>query len=133
MDKISLLIVLTHTEPFWLSIYIVRLARQAKSLIVYGVIHVVQVYVGKHIPPHPAEIPLYMQEFGNWLNSEKPKKMHPVEFAAVAHYKLVYIHPFIDGNGRTSRLLMNMILMKNGFPPVSIQVSVTVQQSYFDY
>lgn len=80
-------------------------------------------YVGKHIPPHPGEVPLYMQEFSDWLNSGKARKMHPVEFAAVAHYKLVYIHPFIDGNGRTSRLLMNMILMRNGFPPVSIQVS----------
>lgn len=82
----------------------------------------IQVYVGKHIPPHPDEVPFYMEEFNDWLNSEKARDMHSVEFAAVAHYKLVYIHPFIDGNGRTSRLLMNMILMKNGFPPVSIQV-----------
>ena len=38
--------------------------------------------------------------------------MHPVRLAALAHYKLVYIHPFVDGNGRTSRLLMNLILMQ---------------------
>lgn len=87
-----------------------------------GVFRSNQVYVGKHIPPHPNDVPLYMQEFNEWLNSQKALKMHPVEFAAIAHYKLVYIHPFVDGNGRTSRLLMNLILMKSGFPPVSIQV-----------
>lgn len=41
-------------------------------------------------------------------------------YAALAHYKLVHIHPFADGNGRTSRLLMNMILMQAGYPPVII-------------
>lgn len=41
-------------------------------------------------------------------------------YAALAHYKLVHIHPFSDGNGRTSRLLMNMILMQAGYPPVII-------------
>jgi len=45
-----------------------------------------------------------------------------VEMAALAHYKLVFIHPFVDGNGRTSRLLMNFILMQAGFPPVIIPV-----------
>ena len=38
--------------------------------------------------------------------------LHPVRLAALAHYKLVYIHPFVDGNGRTSRLLMNLVLMQ---------------------
>ena len=47
--------------------------------------------------------------------------MHPVRLAALAHYKLVYIHPFVDGNGRTSRLLMNLILMQHGFPPVIVR------------
>lgn len=41
-------------------------------------------------------------------------------YAALAHYKLVHIHPFIDGNGRTSRLLMNLLLMQAGYPPVII-------------
>lgn len=48
--------------------------------------------------------------------------LHPVELAAIAHYKFVYIHPFIDGNGRTARLIMNWILMQAGFPPVIIKV-----------
>ena len=81
-----------------------------------------QVYVGRHIPPHPNEVEIYMEQFEEWLNSEEVFNLHPVEYAAIAHYKLVYIHPFVDGNGRSARLLMNFILMKNGFPPVSIDV-----------
>lgn len=46
--------------------------------------------------------------------------MHAVRYAALAHYKLVDIHPFVDGNGRTSRLIMNLILLKAGYPPVMI-------------
>lgn len=57
-----------------------------------------------------------------WMNSEEALKLHPIEFAALAHYKLVYIHPFYDGNGRTARLLMNLILMQAGFPPVSVKI-----------
>ena len=46
--------------------------------------------------------------------------MHPVRYAALAHYKLVDIHPFVDGNGRTSRLIMNLILLRGGYPPIMI-------------
>lgn len=80
-----------------------------------------QVYVGGHIPPGPDDIHYLMEEFALWLNSEKAIRMHPVRYAALAHYKLVHIHPFSDCNGRTSRLLMNMILMQAGYPPVIIQ------------
>lgn len=79
-----------------------------------------QVYVGGHIPPGPDDIHYLMEEFALWLNSEAAIRMHPVKYAAIAHYKLVHIHPFADGNGRTSRLLMNMILMQAGYPPVII-------------
>ncbi|XP_029676495.1 protein adenylyltransferase Fic-like [Formica exsecta] len=79
-----------------------------------------QVYVGGHIPPGPDDIHYLMEEFVLWLNSEQAIRMHPVRYAALAHYKLVHIHPFADGNGRTSRLLMNMILMRAGYPPVII-------------
>ncbi|KAG6804170.1 adenosine monophosphate-protein transferase Fic [Apis mellifera caucasica] len=79
-----------------------------------------QVYVGGHIPPGPGDIHYLMEEFASWLNSERAIRMHPVRYAALAHYKLVHIHPFSDGNGRTSRLLMNMILMQAGYPPVII-------------
>ncbi|XP_078034547.1 FIC domain protein adenylyltransferase [Augochlora pura] len=79
-----------------------------------------QVYVGGHVPPGPGDIHYLMEEFILWLNSETAIRMHPVRYAALAHYKLVCIHPFSDGNGRTSRLLMNMILMQAGYPPVII-------------
>ncbi len=80
-----------------------------------------QVYVGDYIPPHPSHIDMLMGRFLTWLNDPETLLMHPVRMAALAHYKLVYIHPFVDGNGRTSRLLMNWILMANGFPPVIIR------------
>ena len=80
-----------------------------------------QVYVGDYIPPHPSHIELLMQKFIEWLNSPENRELHPIRFAALAHYKLVYIHPFVDGNGRTSRLLMNLILMQSGYPPVIIR------------
>ncbi|KAG7204205.1 hypothetical protein KM043_002036 [Ampulex compressa] len=79
-----------------------------------------QVYVGGHVPPGPGDIHYLMEEFVLWLNSERAIRMHPVRYAALAHYKLVHIHPFSDGNGRTSRLLMNMILMQAGYPPVIV-------------
>ncbi|MGF1483482.1 MAG: Fic family protein [Opitutales bacterium] len=49
------------------------------------------------------------------------RRVHPVELAAEAHYELVTIHTFVDGNGRTARLLMNLILMQNGYPPALIR------------
>lgn len=79
-----------------------------------------QVYVGGHIPPGPGNLMVLMQGFEKWLNSEQTLSMHPVKYAALAHFRLVNIHPFVDGNGRTSRLLMNTILMRNGYPPVII-------------
>ncbi|KAG6441910.1 hypothetical protein O3G_MSEX002065 [Manduca sexta] len=79
-----------------------------------------QVYVGGHIPPGPMDIRHLMTQFLDWLNSEDALDLHPVRYAALAHYKLVHIHPFIDGNGRTSRLLMNLLLMQAGYPPVII-------------
>ena len=79
-----------------------------------------QVYVGEFVPPEASEIDRLMNEFIEWLNSDLAFELHPIELAALAHYKLVTIHPFFDGNGRTSRLLMNLILMQVGFPPVII-------------
>ncbi|XP_016961290.1 protein adenylyltransferase Fic isoform X2 [Drosophila biarmipes] len=79
-----------------------------------------QVYVGGHVPPGPGDLLLLMQRFLRWVNSEHRSSLHPVNYAALAHYKLVHIHPFIDGNGRSSRLLMNTILMRAGYPPVII-------------
>uniref|UniRef100_A0A915CNL6 Fido domain-containing protein n=1 Tax=Ditylenchus dipsaci TaxID=166011 RepID=A0A915CNL6_9BILA len=65
----------------------------------------------------------------NWLNDEETLRLDAVELAALAHYKLVFIHPFIDGNGRTSRLLMNFILMQAGFPQLSSQLNSDLEQT----
>lgn len=80
-----------------------------------------QVFVGHHIPPHPHDLQRHMEELVQWLNSEEALQLHPVEYAALAHYKLVYVHPFVDGNGRTSRLLMNLVLMQAHYPPITIR------------
>ena len=68
------------------------------------------------IPPKPDLIPKLMEEFLKWLNENK-NKINTVDFVALAHEKFVFIHPFIDGNGRVARLLINLILMQKGFPP----------------
>ena len=62
-----------------------------------------------------------MQEFIKKYN-ENITKLHPIELASFVHIEFVKIHPFIDGNGRTSRLLMNLELIKAGFPPVVIKL-----------
>ena len=72
-----------------------------------------------HLPPPAVKIPKLMAEFMEWYYENKTK-LSVVELAAWIHYKLVYIHPFIDGNGRASRLLMNLILLQHGYPPAVI-------------
>ncbi len=61
-----------------------------------------------------------MGDFAIWLNSESALNLHPVEYATIAHYRFVSIHPFRDGNGRTARLLMNLLLIRAGYPIVVI-------------
>ncbi len=60
-----------------------------------------------------------MEQFISWLQGENSENI--VKIAADAHFKLVSIHPFTDGNGRTSRLLMNLLLMQKGYPPAIIR------------
>lgn len=71
------------------------------------------------ILPNPVKVPNRMEAFIEWVVTST--NLHPVELAAEAHYQLVTIHPFVDGNGRTARLLMNLILMQNGYPPAIIR------------
>lgn len=73
----------------------------------------------KFIPRDPVAVPVKMRQFEQWLQDKKNSK-ELIDSSAIAHYKLVDIHPFIDGNGRTARLLMNLILMNQGFPPTVI-------------
>jgi Fic family protein len=72
-------------------------------------------------PPDYTSLNDKMAQFLNWYNSEAGQ-LHPIERAAKVHADFVGIHPFIDGNGRTSRLLMNLELMKAGYPPCVIKV-----------
>jgi len=69
--------------------------------------------------PRPNAVPQAMQKFISWLQNIQDE--HPVRIASEAHFKLVSIHPFIDGNGRTSRLLMNLILFMCGYPMAVIR------------
>ncbi len=71
-----------------------------------------------HRPPDALELPKMMSELIAWYSENS--KLHPVELASIIHHKLVYIHPFFDGNGRTSRLIMNIILMQAGFPLIVV-------------
>lgn len=75
----------------------------------------------EHKPPQSFEVQSQMQEFIKKYN-ENITKLHPIELASFIHIEFVKIHPFIDGNGRTSRLLMNLELIKAGFPPVVIEL-----------
>ena len=72
-----------------------------------------------HIPPAPIKIGKLLEDFINWYYENKHIIPIP-ELAAFVQYKFVCIHPFIDGNGRTARLLMNLVLMQNGYPPAVI-------------
>jgi len=73
----------------------------------------------KFMPPSPVEIYPMLTEFFKWYNKSKGM-LHPVELAAIAHLKFVTIHPFGDGNGRISRLIMNFILNKKKYPMFDI-------------
>lgn len=74
-----------------------------------------------HTPPSPMKIPEQMERLIQWYE-EEAQGLHPVERGAMLHSLFVGIHPFIDGNGRTSRLLLNLELMKSGYPPIIIRV-----------
>ena len=72
--------------------------------------------------PAPENVPSLMAGFVKWM-AENEGRLHPVEFAALVHQKFVYIHPFVDGNGRMARLLMNLALLRAGWtiaiiPPI---------------
>jgi Fic family protein len=82
-----------------------------------------------HKPPQSFEVASQMEQFIKWYG-DNYQTLHPVELAARVHIDFVGIHPFIDGNGRTSRLLMNLELMKAGFPPAVITLGDRLE--YYD-
>lgn len=91
-----------------------------ENILVGGVYRNVEVRItgAKHKPPVPSEMYYQIKEFFSKINSKTDLNL--IELAAWTHAEFVKIHPFVDGNGRTSRLIMNYQLMLNGLLPVSI-------------
>ncbi len=67
-------------------------------------------------PPPPRQVPQLMAEWRAWITGEG-QQYHPIVRAVIAHHGFEAVHPFVDGNGRTGRLLLNLMLMRDGYPP----------------
>jgi len=74
-----------------------------------------------HEPPDPILVPEQMEKLVAEFSNDK--KLHPIERAALFHLKFEGIHPFVDGNGRTGRLILNLMLMQAGYPPINVKYS----------
>jgi Fic family protein len=92
-----------------------------ENIIPGGIYRNVDVYISgaEHTPPSPTE--MYQQIKNFYIDLVEKKFANEIELAAWTHAEFVRIHPFVDGNGRTARLIMNYQLMKNGFLPISIK------------
>jgi len=73
----------------------------------------------EHRPPEPFVVPIKMMELVEWIRENE--NQNPILVAAIAHHEFLNIHPFKDGNGRTARILLNLILLKKGFPICNIR------------
>ncbi len=83
--------------------------------------HEVRISGSEWIPPAHEKVKEEMRKVFQWYYYAR-KSLHPIEFGAILHNKLVRIHPFADGNGRTARVIMNWVLMKNKFPLFYIEL-----------
>ncbi|MBF4464060.1 Fic family protein [Flavobacterium sp. LC2016-12] len=83
-----------------------------------------------HMPPQPSMVAQEMEEYFIWYEINK-NKLHPIILAAEMHERLTTIHPFIDGNGRTSRLVMNLILMQKGYLIANIKGDHENRMQYY--
>ena len=83
-----------------------------------------------HMPPQPFLVAKQMEDYFIWYETNK-NKLHPVVLAAEMHERLVTIHPFIDGNGRTSRLIMNLIFLQHGFVIANIKGDYETRMRYY--
>ena len=97
-----------------------------------GVYRTVEVRISgsKHIPPSPLLLNHLMDGYFEFYELNK-RTMHPVLLAAEMHERLVTIHPFIDGNGRTARLVMNLVLLQNGYTLVNIKGNLKNRLKYY--
>ncbi|MFZ5986614.1 MAG: Fic family protein [Bacillota bacterium] len=89
----------------------------------------VRIMGAKHDPPEPYLVPVQMEQL-MIRHEEMTKTMHPVERVELFHLLFEGIHPFIDGNGRTGRLLLNFELNSAGFPPINVKF--TDRKKYYD-
>ncbi len=80
-----------------------------------------------HTPPDPIIVPELMEKL---VKEFETSKLHPIEKAALFHLKFEGVHPFVDGNGRTGRLILNLFLMQNGYPPVNVKFAD--RKRYYD-
>lgn len=94
-----------------------------------GVYHRIPVRImgAYHTPPEPVVVPEQMEKL---IKEFSKKKLHPIESAAMFHLKFEGIHPFVDGNGRTGRLILNLFLMQNGYPPINVKF--TDRKRYYE-
>lgn len=116
-----------------------RILREWHSLILRGIApeHAgrfrqvpVRISESHHSPPQPWELEGLMDDYFTFFHREE-HRMHPVLLAAEMHERLVAIHPFIDGNGRTSRLIMNLILLRHGYTLVNLKGDPKSRMKYF--
>lgn len=91
----------------------------------------VEISGSSHRPPEPILVPERMADLFNWLKINSDGIRHPIERAAVFHHRLTSIHPFINGNGRTARLVMNLLLMQSGYPPIIVKASGDSEVTYY--
>ena len=89
----------------------------------------VKIEGSKHVPPENKEVKKHLLNLYKWYSANK-NNLHPFELAVLIHGKLVWIHPFEDGNGRTARAVMNWILMEKGYPMFFIPYE-TKEKYYF--
>ncbi len=85
----------------------------------------------RHVPPQPYLIEKQMEDFLLRFREMESEGIHPVDIAAYLHDELVRIHPFIDGNGRTSRLLMNLYLLRHGYVMVLLKGDAESKLAYY--
>lgn len=125
------------TQKMELSEYVLK---QIHGIVLYGIDREnagvyrklpIAIAGSKHLPPQPYLLQDLMENYFRFYELHK-NDLHPVVLAAEMHERLVSIHPFIDGNGRTSRLIMNLILLQHGFPLAIIGGDYESRMAYYD-
>jgi len=125
------------TQKMELSEYVLK---QIHGIVLYGIDREnagiyrklpVAIAGSKHLPPQPYLLQDLMEDYFRFYELNKDD-LHPVVLAAEMHERLVSIHPFIDGNGRTSRLIMNLILLQHGFSLAIIGGDYESRMAYYD-